>query len=88
MQLRNFTEEIVRQNVDDRLKAGDLCGCEKCRLDLMAIMLNRLPPKYYVTDVGGLHLKTGLFKAQYSIDLAVALTEAISIVSRTPQHDL
>jgi competence protein ComFB len=87
MAYRNYTEDAVLEElvgVLDQLK--DSCKCEKCRQDMLAYALNRLPPKYVVTDLGGVYTKLYQFKAQAKADAAVRLVEAARVVKANPRH--
>ena len=85
-QLRNYTEEAVKLYMDRWFKESDICQCENCRLDVMAIMLNNLKPKYVVTDKGALWAQMDDFDPQYKIDFMTAMTQAIQIVRNGPRH--
>lgn len=57
--LKNFTEIAVKELLPDVLEKYSknypgLCTCEKCLEDVMAIALNRLPPRYVSTDKGSI----------------------------------
>ena len=67
-------------------KDADICQCESCHLDVMAIMLNNLPPKYVVTDKGALYAQLNEFNPQNRIDLMTFMTQAVSIVKKSPRH--
>jgi len=86
-QLRNFTEEAVKVFLDRWLKEEDICQCNDCRLDVMAIMLNNLPPKYIVTDTGALYAQLSDFDPQNRIDYMTAMSQAVQIVSKGPRHE-
>ena len=86
-QLRNYTEDAVREYVNKWYKESDACQCEGCRLDVMAIMLNSLKPKYVVTDTGALYAQMDDFDPQHRIDFMTEMTQAIKIVSSRPRHD-
>ena len=86
-QLRNFTEEAVKLYIDRWYKDADICQCDDCRLDVEAIMLNNLPPKYVVTDTGALYAQLTDFDPQNKLDYMVALTQAVKIVSKAPRHE-
>ena len=88
LQLRNYTEEAVRLFVEKRLRETDICHCENCRLDVMAIMLNGLAPRYVVTDKGALYAQMNEFDPQTKIDLTTAMTLAVKIVGKNPKHNL
>lgn len=54
-QLKNFMEEVVFLVMKDIVKDINVCACEKCSLDIAAIALNDLPPKYIVSEKGELY---------------------------------
>lgn len=87
MQLRNIMEDAVSQYMDHWLPISDVCQCEICRLDIMAIMLNRLPSNYVVTDTGALLARLHEFDLQHKADIMVAMTDAIEIVKKHPRHN-
>lgn len=86
-QLRNYTEEAVKLYLDRWFKDADVCQCEICRLDVMAIMMNNLKPKYVVTEKGALYAQLDDFDPQYKIDFMTAMTLAVKIVKKSPRHD-
>jgi len=85
-QLRNQTEEAVRAYLDKWYGESNACQCEGCRLDVMAIMLNNLKPKYVVTDSGALYAQMDDFNIQHRIDFMSEMTKAIKIISDRPRH--
>ena len=85
-QLRNYTEEAVRAYIDKWYGETDACQCDGCRLDVMAIMLNNLKPKYVVTDTGALYAQMDDFDPQNRIDFMTEMTQAIQVVSGRPRH--
>ena len=86
-QLRNYTEEAVHLYMDRWFKEADVCQCDICRLDVMAIMLNNLPPKYVVTDTGALYAQLTDFDPQNKLDYMVSMTQAVQIVKGSPRHE-
>ena len=85
-QLRNFTESAVKLYMDRWYKEADVCQCEICRMDVMAIMLNNLKPKYVVTDTGALYAQLDDFDPQYKIDFMTIMSQAAQIVKNNPRH--
>jgi len=85
--LRNYTEEAVKLYVDRWYKETDICQCEICRLDTMAIMLNNLTPKYVVTEKGALYAQLEDFDPQNKIDLMTVMTQAVKLVRDRPRHN-
>ena len=87
-QLRNFTEESIRAFIDQELPLHDVCQCDYCRLDILAIMLNEFKAHYVVTDVGALFAQMAeQFEPQFKIDLLSSLSHAIQIVKDRPRHE-
>lgn len=86
MIIKNYMEEVVLRSFDEITSGMDFCKCEKCRLDIMAIALNRLPTKYVVTDKGELFAKVDNLRGQFDADLITAITQAAMIVGKNPKH--
>jgi competence protein ComFB len=55
-------------------------------MDIMVFALNRLPPKYVITDRGRLYTKLTEQEMQFRADVIKELTKAIMKVSKNPQH--
>ena len=86
MILKNYMEEIVFSLIDDVMKDIEMCKCEKCMMDTIAIALNNLPTKYVVTEKGEIYSKINMFKTQVEVDVITAITKAAMIVRRRPHH--
>jgi len=84
--LRNFTEEAVKVYLNRWFPEADCCHCDDCRLDVMAIMLNTLPPKYVVTDTGALYAQLVDFDPQNRIDYMTIMSQAVQTVNKGPRH--
>ncbi|GAQ26116.1 MULTISPECIES: competence protein ComFB [Tepidanaerobacter] len=85
--LKNYMEDIVALLLEELMRDRDICKCEHCRLDIMAIALNNLPTKYVVTKKGEVYAKTDLLNRQYRTDVIIQLLKAMDIVSRNPHHE-
>jgi competence protein ComFB len=84
--LRNYNEEWVKSYLERNIASFDVCDCDDCRLDIMAIALNKLPPQYVVTEKGAIFASVGEMSHQRMVDLATAITEAVITVSNRPSH--
>ena len=84
--IKNYMEEVVNFQIDDVLKIMDVCRCDKCRLDMTAIALNDLPPKYVVTEKGELYSKVNNLINQFDVDVCSAIAKAAIIVGKNPRH--
>lgn len=85
--IKNHMEEIVFNQIMDILTDINACTCEKCVMDIAAIALNDLPPKYIVTEKGELYSKINTLKQQFEVDVVAAITKAAVLVKRNPRHD-
>ncbi|MCL2820852.1 MAG: late competence development ComFB family protein [Oscillospiraceae bacterium] len=86
--LRNYTEEAVKIYMDQWYPKADVCQCDTCRLDVMAIMMNTLKPKYVVTDKGALYAQMDEeFEPQNKIDFMTIMSQACELVKKSPRHE-
>ena len=86
--IRNCTEDVAEQLLDIVFEEyPEACQCEKCRRDIVALALNKLPPHYVSTDKGTVIVKTALWQSQLKIDVLAALTNAVEIVSKDVRHE-
>ncbi len=86
-QIKNYMEEIVFTQMKDILTDINMCTCEKCLLDIAAIALNDLPPKYVVAEKGELYSKINTLRQQFEVDVVAAITKAAVLVKRKPRHE-
>ncbi|MDP6685963.1 MAG: late competence development ComFB family protein [Candidatus Omnitrophota bacterium] len=87
MAYRNYMEEAVLEELNDVLaQLKDTCKCERCREDMLAYSLNRLPAKYVVTVLGNVYTKLHQLKAQSKADITVQLMEAVKVIKKSPRH--
>ncbi|MCX7927063.1 MAG: late competence development ComFB family protein [Candidatus Omnitrophica bacterium] len=87
MKIQNYMEEVVADELEILLsERDDVCKCQKCRYDMMVWALNRLPPKYVITDRGRLYTKLKEQEIQFKADVVKELTRAINFVAKNPKH--
>ena len=87
MQIQNYMEDVVQDELELLLDERDnICKCQKCKLDMMVWTLNRLPPKYVITNKGRLYTKLKEQEIQFRADVVKELTKAISYIGAHPQH--
>ena len=87
MKICNYLEDIVREELDKLLTdIKEVCKCEKCKLDMIAWTLNRIPSQYVVTDKGRIYTRLKEQNLQARVDIMTALTKAILYVNKNPQH--
>lgn len=86
MQLKNCMEDSVERYIDNVINELDMCTCDKCRLDVMAIALNNLPPQYTVTKDGALYNKVKTMESQFRTKIIAEIVKAAKIVMKDAKH--
>lgn len=49
--LENSTEDLVREVLAEYKKKESICDCPHCEDDVVAMVLNVMPPKYFLSSV-------------------------------------
>ena len=87
MKITNYMEDIVKDALEGLLSdKDDICKCQKCKMDIIALALNRLPPKYVVSDRGIVYAKLQEVDIQFRTDVVRELAKAIAHITKNPQH--
>ena len=86
--LRNYWEDRVIERTRDIVSKLDMCQCEKCFLDICALVLNKLPPQYVTTDRGNLMMKVPSLNTTAELELTVLVSRCAKMVSEKPMHTL
>lgn len=85
MVLVNVMEELVIEKLDATLSRFNCCKCNKCKKDIAAVALNRLPSRYMVMRENDTQKKKAE-EEKYSSDVIGALIQAILAVKKEPRH--
>mgnify|MGYP003782426809 CR=1 FL=1 len=83
--LVNIMEDLVAQRLDDVMEKFRCCRCKRCRMDVTAMALNRLEPKYVAYDR---HQLKDLLNRQDGAQVVTALIHATIAVKAKPRHNL
>lgn len=85
MVLTNLMEEIVFEKLDATLVRFNCCKCNRCKKDIAALALNRLPSRYVVMREEDEERRK---KAEetYGSEVTSALVQAILLVKKEPRH--
>ncbi|MFH2146129.1 MAG: late competence development ComFB family protein [Candidatus Omnitrophota bacterium] len=87
MEIKNYMEFVVQEAVERILEGRkDLCGCGQCKMDIMALVLNRVPPRYIVTNKGRIMTKISETEIQFQVDVIREIVVAVEIVRMKPRH--
>lgn len=83
----NFMEQQTSKLFDEVIRGMDICTCKRCRLDIIALALNNLPPKYVVTQRGEMFARLDSMGNQHVANIMSELTKSAAIISAKPNHD-
>lgn len=86
MAIVNIMEGFVEDKIREMLNTESCCKCDRCIDDMKAIALNRLPAKYVSSHNGELFSKLDSMIRQNSVDINIAVAEAIYMVAKRPSH--
>lgn len=87
MKLKNLNEAIVSQALQDLDGRYDFCSCERCRLDITALALNQMLPRYVVTGKGDSYSRAEMLDLQKGLDVLSVVLQAVKMVQSKPRHD-
>lgn len=82
----NVIERIVRDKVIYFMREFDVCTCDRCKADTIALALNGLPPKYIVTMPAAVEPLLSFYTNKYISTVTVELTKACIAVKENPRH--
>lgn len=87
MELINFTLKRIEDLLEKILQDyPDICKCERCRLDIIAMAANQLKPHYVVSEKGQVFAKTNILSQQSQTDVLSEVILAVGKVSKNPHH--
>jgi competence protein ComFB len=83
--LVNEKERYVADELEAQLKARpEVCRCQECVLDMVALALNHTHPVYRVTLMGSIYAQAEDEAVRQEIEKAV--TDAIDKIHENPSH--
>ena len=82
----NMMEEMVALRIDAVLGKADICKCDQCRNDVMALSLNQLPPRYVSRVSGNVFTSFSLNTDQGQAQVLTSLMRAVETVRANPRH--
>lgn len=84
----NITESVVDSLLDEVCRAEHMCCCEQCRMDVKAMALNNLPPKYVTSEQGRTYETFRVQElTQSRITIYQELLRAAQTVKERPHHN-
>ena len=81
-------EILVFQMIEEVLgnSKEEICKCDDCRLDIAAMALNNLPPRYFASEKGEIFSKLSLSHLSAKTEVVTEVTKAIMHIASRPRH--
>ncbi|MEY8426328.1 late competence development ComFB family protein [Lachnospiraceae bacterium 46-15] len=84
----NVMEELLkRQDIDRYMEQYKVCRCERCRADVEALTLTRLPAKYVAAKSGFGTSGMNYYENKYKIRILTEIIRSCVAVREHPRHD-
>lgn len=87
MHVHNMMEDAVEDLLEkqwDNLTVS--CHCGECKMDVLALSLNRLKPHYVRLQAGSAYVKADLMTEQAKATMLTAIVESTKVISAYPHH--
>ncbi len=82
----NVMERIVNDKIIYFMRQFDVCTCDRCKADVIALTLNGLMPKYIVTMPTAVDPLISFYTNRLISDVTVEATKACMVVKENPRH--
>jgi len=84
----NVMKALVEAKADKYIQLFGLCTCSRCRTDVIALALTRLPAKYVVATQADLVPLLSMYEGKYNATVVSQVMRACNTVSEKPRHNL
>ena len=82
----NVMQALVEDKADKYIKMFGLCNCSRCRIDVVALALSNLPPKYVVAKPHELIPRLSIYEQKFSAAVVTQVMSACRKVLERPHH--
>ena len=84
----NIMEILVERKAETYMELFGLCCCDRCKMDVQALALTELPPKYVVMAKNELPLRLSLYEGRMNTAVTAQILRACKVVLAEPRHKL
>lgn len=82
----NVMERIVQDKIIYFMREFDVCTCDRCVSDAVALTLNGLAPKYAVVDRAAVAPLSDFYTNKFITEVTVEAMKACNVVKENPRH--
>lgn len=82
----NVMQILVEEKAEKYMQLFGLCCCPRCVIDVKALALNNLPPKYVVMRKGDMVPRITVYEGRYNAVITAQLMQACTAVQKAPHH--
>lgn len=83
----NIMERLLEHtNLDRHMETYGVCMCSRCRADIKALILTRLPAKYVVVEENSVTPILGYYESRFKVRIFTEIIKACMDVKDYPRH--
>lgn len=83
----NVMQALVEDKADKYMKSANMCMCPRCRIDVIALTLSKLPSKYVVLQQSDTVPMLSVYENRYSANILAQMMSACEMVKAHSRHD-
>lgn len=84
----NVMQSLVEEKVDKYIRLFNLCTCPRCKIDVIALTLSNLPPKYVVVQQNEAIPMLSVYESRYNAMVISQVMWACKKVMDNPRHSI
>ena len=82
----NVCEQIVRALAPEYIERFHVCSCDRCFIDVVALTLTNLPPKYVVVEKAETTPLIDYYSRKFHTQVMAEMVKACLAVQKNPRH--
>ncbi len=83
----NVMEEVVERHLDDYIAKFNVCKCKRCRADIKALSLTKLPAKYVVLSISTQAPMISFYAGRYETQAKNEIIFSCNTIKDNPRHE-
>lgn len=82
----NVSEELVRERVVDIMNTVEMCTCDRCIVDTIALAVTNMPSKCIVADKDAVFPLLSYYRSKFATAVQTELMKAAMTIKENPHH--